>query len=411
MTKPQTHRLDELPLDRRIAGESRGLVDGTRVGAVYERRDVDPISPHFKRRFGTVRTTDIAPNLLGAAHNGDDGRITVDRDFAAEIATNSKWTMFGTVSFRPHDSNSNGRALLASFGNVRLYVWYRPRANLEDQIQFQVYDNAANLVMVTPIVTLAQASGDTWRFVFKRTATGVAVNAWPAGAAPAGADYSGAYSFFGPPQKDLAFLGKSQFGDHYAGATLNNVLVYDNDVFTTTADYESFASNTTPTKTLTSPGSTTLLWHNTFADGGSLLTYTNAAAEVVDAYLIPKGPLVSPSNDSNIRFGGHGVVEIPFYLDFDEYFWTSTNQSARIEWCYQLKLTLPEIFQTSTVFEFQDLIRLGIVVNGGDWFFKAEYNNNTSGVINSVPLVAGATYNVFVARDTATNYLNVSQVI
>ena len=410
MTKPNTHRLDELPLDRRIAGEARGLVDGTRIGAIYERRDVDPVSPHFKRRHGSLRTTNIAPNLLGVAHNGDDGRVVVDRNFTDEIATNSgTWTLFGTVSLEPHGSTENALVLLASFASFRLYLWYNPQAGQLDRIQFQIYSASGAQVQITPIVPLTQESGDTWRFVFKRTTTGVAVNAWLAGSSPVGADYASTASSFVDGQ--LAFLGPSQFASRYAGATLNNVLLYDNDVFSNTADYESFAANTAPEKTLTSPGSTTLLWHNTFADGGNLLTYTNASSEVVDAYLVPKPPLVEPSNDDDIRFGGHGVIEIPFYLDFDEYFWTSTNQAARLEWCYQLKLTLPEILAPSTVFEFQDLIRLGVSAVGNTYFFKAHYNNSTSNVTSSVPLTAGGTYDVFVARDTSTNYLNVSQVL
>ena len=60
---------------------------------------------------------------------------------------------------------------------------------------------------------------------------------------------------------------------------------------------------------------------------------------MVSGYLRPSPPeAFSPDtavDPTDIRFGGGGVIEIPFYLDFDEYFWTATNADARREWCFQ----------------------------------------------------------------------------
>jgi hypothetical protein len=142
-----------------------------------------------------------------------------------------------------------------------------------------------------------------------------------------------------------------------------------------------------------------LLWHENFSEGGDLFTYTNSDAEDIYSYLVPTNPTVV---GTDIAFGGQGVVEIPFYLDFDEYYWTPVNASARYEWMFQLDITLANRpLQAGVVFEFQDICRLEIVQVVNNFYFKAFYANSGE-VQNTRILTAGSRYSVFVGRDANT---------
>jgi len=176
---------------------------------------------------------------------------------------------------------------------------------------------------------------------------------------------------------------------------LNNVMVYDSDDFAKEG-YNALARDITPSDS-------GLLWHDVLSEGGDVLSFTNESSAELNAYLIPTAPTAFSADEAvdptDIRFGGRGVIEIPFYLDFDEYFWTTTNAAARLEWCFQLKVTLPKILSVGTVFELQDLAHLTIINDGGTYKFECSFNDGDSLVTNSVGLTGGNSYDVFVGRD------------
>lgn len=150
-----------------------------------------------------------------------------------------------------------------------------------------------------------------------------------------------------------------------------------------------------------------LLWHENFSEGGDYFTYTNSSAEDIESYLVPTNPTVV---GTDIAFGGQGVVEIPFYLDFDEYYWTPVNASARYEWMFQIELKLPnKPLEESTVFEFQDIARLDIEKLGANYYFRASYANGGT-ELNTKILTPGGHYYVFVGR-TQTTYKTGVQIV
>ena len=53
----QAHRIDRLPMDRRVASVSGGPA----LPALYERRDVEPGASVLQRRSGSVRSTASVP--------------------------------------------------------------------------------------------------------------------------------------------------------------------------------------------------------------------------------------------------------------------------------------------------------------------------------------------------------------
>ena len=186
---------------------------------------------------------------------------------------------------------------------------------------------------------------------------------------------------------------------------LNNVTVYDKAL--SIADAAAIATDTTPSASLaTSGGTATLLWHDTFSEGGDVLSFGSGAANKL-TYLRPKAPTTVEGDSTNIHFGGLGVIEIPFFGDFDEYFWTSANSAARTQWCFQFRLTLPAFLSPGTVFEFQDLVRLRVVLDT-DYKFRASFSADSAQVTAPVALVAGQSYNICVARDAGLAYININ---
>ena len=150
-----------------------------------------------------------------------------------------------------------------------------------------------------------------------------------------------------------------------------------------------------------------LLWHENFSEGGDVFAYTNSDTETIASYLVPTNPTV---DGDEITFGGGGIIEVPFYLDFDEYYWTPINASARYEWMFQLELKLPNRpLQAGVVFEFQDICRLEIVQVGNNFYFKSFYANSGE-VQNTRILTAGGHYNVFAGRDVQNMKLGVQPI-
>jgi hypothetical protein len=386
------HRFDELPMDRRIAGEARGVSRGAQFGAVYERREVDPTAAHVKRRTGTKRVSNAVPNLLGLTYNGTKGRVVVDRDFTTESAAATGWTIFGTVHI-PTDTNTDTKYFrVLNFANVRLNI--KRYDSSGNTVIFEARKTSDNAVIASSDA-YAISGGNDLHFALCYDKSGTAkirINAWRVSDSPSvPTDNEANYTVVAA--SEFRLLGENALSPSLGDCVLNNVRLFDND--NTTKDNYNTAARSTSTE------DTGLIWQSALSDGGDLLTHSTT-----DSYLIPTNPVLS---GSTIRFGGLGVIEVPFYLDFDEYFWTSTNAAARLEWCFQLKLKLPKILKACTVFELQDLVRLEIVSDSG-FKFRATYNDGGTVVTSTVSLSAGTSYDVFVARDTSNTRLKVGSV-
>lgn len=398
MPNLQKHRIDELPMDRRIAGEARGISGGTQIGALYERRDVDPTAPHVRRRSGTQRVDVDVPNLLGATYESAKGRIVADHDFTTE--STAGWTMVGTISC-PSDTDQTTRfARIATYGNITLYV-----ERLYDtlhRIRIAAYDSNNTLIVQTGAFGLDTALGNNFHFFMCYDLNvarddKVRLNLWYVADNPSIAfDVSANHLMV--PSPTLQLFGENPSGllPRYSPVVVNNVRVFDNDDYTTD-DYNGLARGTSAT----TPG---LVWQDLLSEGGNVLGY---GTPEINSYLIPTAPELYGDEPDTIRFGGLGVIEVPFYLDFDEYFWTTTNAAARLEWCFQLKLTLPEILTPCAVFELQDLVRLEIINDGGTYKFKGFWSDTGAEITHTTGLTAGQSYDVFVARDTGNIYLKV----
>lgn len=91
--------------------------------AIFERREVDPIAPHFKRRTGSIRDTSVSPNLLGLTADSLGATAHVDHDFSSEI---SDWTITGTVHIPaiPQQANDD-ETRIVRIDNLELFVFYQ----------------------------------------------------------------------------------------------------------------------------------------------------------------------------------------------------------------------------------------------------------------------------------------------
>ena len=115
-------RIDELPLDRRVSGSSRGMSRDPQLPAIFERREVDPVAPHFKRRTGSIRDASVNPNLLGLTADSAGAVAAVDYDFSSDI---SSWTVTGTVHIpaiqgQPADDETR----IMRIDNFELFVFH-----------------------------------------------------------------------------------------------------------------------------------------------------------------------------------------------------------------------------------------------------------------------------------------------
>ena len=393
MPNSQQVRLDRQAMNRR------------QPGALFERRELEPDATHIRRRTGSLRTTNTSPSLLGLVYGGNASNVTVDHDFTAEIAVNNAWTLFFTADCPATDTDDTLYAQIISFGGVRVYLKYTGN---NKRVFLQAYDPSGTLIANKGSAVLDTSKGNTLQFAVGRTATGIKLNFWYYSTAPAlASDTTATHTF--AVEAGLQFFGDNipALTPEYSGVVVNNVLIYDADVFSRT-DYPDFANDTTPATSITTPGVANLLWHETFASGGDILAYTNGSAELINSYLRPSAPAAYPDAEpTTVHFGGGGTIEVPFYLDFDEYFWTTTNAAARLEWCFQLKLTLPNNLAEACVFELQDLAKLTVVLSGSDYVFRFDANNGDSFVTSTEVLAGGTDYDVFLARDASAIYLKV----
>ena len=208
MAKPETQRLDELPLDRRIAGKwtKSSVTRATKMSAIYERRDIDPITSHLKRRPGSVRVTNAKPNLLGARTGDNEGSIVIDRDFTTEMAVNDKWTIFLSVHVNDISDTTEHWTRLISFGSTRTYMRRLDDGASGHVVQFRVYSIAGGLLAQTAEKTIDGVYGGDFHVVVASDNSNVAVNAhysqspaaWPA-------DVTGSHTF--TAEGELSFFG------------------------------------------------------------------------------------------------------------------------------------------------------------------------------------------------------------
>ena len=383
------HRFDELPLDRRIASEARGINNGAAFGALYERREIEPNSPHVKRRTGTKRVTNTVPNLLGLTYNGTKGRIVVDHDFTTPSNAATGWTIFGTVDF-PVEANTDTKYFrVLNFANTLLYA-KREYVGSTNVVSFQVYD--ADGVLKVTSAAYALSSGSTLHFMLcsdRTTTSKLRLNAWALDGTVPETDLEAAHTIAAAAELRLLGEDTASLGTALKECVLNNVRLFNNDNYVPAA-YNAIARGSTADEST--------IWQAELSEGGDLLQYST-----YDSYLIPSTPSLS---GGTLRMGGLGAIEIPFYLDFDEYFWTTTNAAARLSWCFQLKVKLPQILTASTLFELQDLVRLQIVSDSG-FKLRATFNDTGSIVTNSVVITAGASLDIFVARDSNNTFVKV----
>lgn len=399
----QRHRIDELPMDRRIAGEARGISGGPQMGALYERREVDPEAPHVKRRKGTERNDVAVPNLLGATYDSTKGRIVADKNFQGTAIGSTGWTIFGTFNV-PSDTDETTRyCRVVTFGNVSLYIERSVNAGAH-QVRIAAYDRLGNFIVQTARRTIDTANGNAFHFFFCHDLNTfrqnkIRLNLWYVSETPTLApDVDALHALVPSPTLELFGENESALLPRFAPVVVNNVRIFGNDDYTT-GDYNALARST-------DASDAGLVWQDLLSEGGNVLSY---GSPEINSYVIPTAPQLYGDEPDTIRFGGLGVIEVPFYLDFDEYYWTTTNAAARENWCFQLKLTLPKILRVSTVFELQDLVRLEVVQDGG-WKFKAFWSDTGADILHSTTLTGGQSYDVFVARDGNSVYLKVDTV-
>ncbi len=385
------HRFDELPLDRRIAGEARGVSNGERFGALYERREIDPTAPHVRRRTGTQRVTDAVPNLLGVTYNGKKGSVEVDHNFWTQSNSATGWSIVGTIKVPTETSTADKYSRVLNFANVTLNV-RRTYNGSNNELVFEARNPSGTLIVSHGIGLNNLNENDTYHFFlcYDGSAGTIRLRSWALDDPPQSGDSQVSFSIAANSKFQL--LGEQTLGTALEPCVLNNVRLFDNDDYVF-GNYNGLARGTDEPSGL--------LWQVTFADGGDLVTSTANGNK--DTYLIPTAPVLS---GDTIRFGGNGVIEVPFYLDFDEYFWTTTNAAARLEWCFQLKIKVPKVINPCTIFELQDLVRLQIVNDGG-FKFRATFNDTGSVVTSALAPTSGAELDIFVARDASLVYLKV----
>jgi len=120
-------RIDELPLDRRISGSARGMSRDPQLPAIFERREVDPVAPHFKRRTGSLRDSSVSPNLLGLTVDSEGAVASVDYDFSSDIAD---WTVTGTVHIPAiQQQPANDETRILRIDNFELFVFHQAAPN------------------------------------------------------------------------------------------------------------------------------------------------------------------------------------------------------------------------------------------------------------------------------------------
>lgn len=393
-------RFDNLPMNRQVGNQATPkapggqFAGGQALQAVYEKRDIDPVAMYPKRREGSRRSVTSAPNLLGITVDVNKGRVEVDKDFTSDLTSNT-WVGIATVRITAGAAEDSVCPILNLQG-LTAQIEYSASANQYSLVWRFDSDASAQQTLVLG------AAGD-YRIAMGRNTASSVLGKW-------GVDNSGyVLNTLANATGYQAENNVTLFGERLTDSAglddviVTNFLFYDVIDFSE-AEFKSLAADLTPATSGTNAASTAykLLWHETFENGGDILSYTDSTPAEIDSYLVPTNPAV---DGLDITFGGKGVIEVPFYFDFDEYYWTPVNASARYDWMFQVELTLPtrELIDQSCVFDFQDICQLKIRKAGANYYFQSVFADG-GGTTNTQTLTAGGSYTVFVGRN-ADNYL------
>tara|TARA_R100000458_G_scaffold25970_1_gene23398 strand:+ start:1728 stop:7358 length:5631 start_codon:yes stop_codon:yes gene_type:complete len=427
-------RIDNLPMDRRTAGVARkvypsgtSLTGPTGLDAVFEKRDVDPDATVFSRRTGTRRLTNTTPNSPGVTKlKVDDGRVQVAHDFLAgsEIAsgTSARWSFAATVKVStPSDITQDTFFPIASFNGVHLYMaWDISDSGNEVKLFAEDSDGSTTKTIKPDNDGSTDSSAGSYHIGMARTAAGKLEIGIATQGSTTNTDYTLATlhatdTTFENTNGQLELFGTGRQATAPAGAFGDNVVVANAQLwktgFANAAAFKSAVTDTTPA----TASSYELIWHQMFNGGGDYQTFNNEVPnpdETYYSYLIPSEPF---GDTTGIHFGGQGIAELPFYTDFDDYYYTPQTSTARTNWHLYCKFTTPHRVvdpgsdgdDAHVLFDFQDICKLVMYrVSSGTYRLKAYYGNGGSITVASHAnnnLAASTQYQVHVGRDD-TNY-------
>lgn len=390
---------------------------------IYERRDTDPNVPHLKRRYGSTRRTDIAAqNAVGVTaepiEGGPQGAVWVDRNFdnvgdiGHTTAGSAGWTIYGSLRVPANQSGDHVCDVL-SFDGVRLRLNTDTSETGTAQCKLYVIQETDNATVGN---VLSISADDLVDIDFCLWRDGTAINLTN-NSSDAANDLGTATPAFDAHtvSKHLVFFPILPADANYVplkDVVINNICLYDGVANETLANGAPWA-DITPATTLSGE---TLVFHNTFTDGGPVLT--NAVTTTTDyVYSAPNMPQVVSGDSTYIHFGGRGVADLPFYSDFDDFYASSLTSVARTNWMFQVKLKTPKTTATpnstkavelGVVFEFEKLCKLEVIDDSGTQKFKATFGGNASLTQTvSTGLAADTTYNIKVGVDAEKTSLTV----
>jgi len=433
---PKSLRFDNLPMDRRTAGVTRKLQPGgtpltgpSGLSSVFEKRDVDPNAPLFARRTGTQRLTNDIPNIPGlhqATVNG--GKLQVAHDFltGGELAStaagaDARWTFICTIKVTaPTDTTQDTYYPIASFNGAHLYMkWDVSDTGNEMKLHCEDADGTHTNTISPDNNSASDAGEGNYHVAFARSAA----TSHKIACAKAESTTTSDFNFnvttdavFENTNGQLELLGLGRSGGPSA---FNDSVVLANATLWKGAlgkdDMQTLAGDTTPPTDGAGVASNPLLWHQIFKDGGDYHSHINTNADPDETYydyLIPTTPFES---DDQIHFAGRGIAELPFYTDFDDYYYTPQSSSARVEWHFYTKFTTPHRFiepaastdNAHVIFDFQDICKLSIrrIDNGSIQYRLTGAYANGGLLHDTTNLSPGTEYEVHVGRDEANYYI------
>jgi hypothetical protein len=322
------------------------------------------------------------------------GAVAVDASFST-----AAWTAFGTLRMPLNTEDSFFP--IFKFRGFAAYIVYTASDNTVDLKIYRLAD-PSTAILSHNVADIDSGTDHRFSVRFATAGSGTFyVASWLAGAdtdgitetSDAGNTLTGnILKFIGAPLTGLTPV--------YDKVVLTNFMLYQVSNIST-ANYEPYAADLTPT-------TTDLIYHEKFSEGGDALLFD--AATDINSYLVPTPPTTIDSDTEWLHFGGLGVIEIPFYLDFDEYYWTPVTTSARVEWVFQIEVTLPNILAASTIFDYQDILRLDVFLHtDSEYYFKGTFAG--TGIVQSArALTAGVRYEVFIGRDADSYDIRVTEV-
>ena len=435
-------RLDNIPMDRRTAGVDRKVYPGGTsltgpkgLAAVFEKRDVDPDSPVFARRTGSKRLTNVIPNVPGVSKlKVDAGKVRVAHDFIAggEIAsgTSAVWSFAATIKIsEPSDTTQTTYFPIASFNGAHLYVGWLP-SDSGNEVRAYIVDSAGDTSESIKVDDNAStdSSAGSYHICMVRSASGTAKIGLATKDSTDSDDYTlvvcndGDATFtFENTNGQLDLFGTGREDDPPAGAFGNNVVIANAQLWKTAfsggAVVKSAVTDTTPATSAPYE----LIWHQLFDQGGDAHSFINVTANPDETYYDYLTPTMPYAESTDIHFGGRGIAELPFYTDFDDYYYTPQSSSARVNWHFYSEFTTPHAFtdpgsdgtDAHVLFDFQDICKLVIYRQASSTYrLKAYYANSGSLVDTNHAnnnLAASTTYAVHVGRDDTSYYIRLTK--